>query len=199
MCLCALLMTTMTGCKSEEAFNWSQLSAGTASASPAPTVTESSELNVGMPTASGELNPLTNPSASMQGLFKLVFEGVMRLSDRYQPENWLAESVARTEKGYTIMLRAGVLFHDGKGLTAQDVVDSFEAIRDAEASPWKSVIAPITAMTAPAILKMDFRDFISGPPVCFLQYKPVFSPCQPQTRTMKSAFLGFAGAGSCAA
>lgn len=148
MCLCALLMTTMTGCKSEEAFNWSQLSAGTASASPAPTVTESSELNVGMPTASGELNPLTNPSASMQGLFKLAFEGVMRLSDRYQPENWLAESVARTEKGYTIMLRAGVLFHDGKGLTAQDVVDSFEAIRDAEASPWKSVIAPITAMTA---------------------------------------------------
>ena len=101
-----------------------------------------------MPTASGELNPLTNPSASMQGLFKLAFEGVMRLSDRYQPENWLAESVARTEKGYTIMLRAGVLFHDGKGLTAQDVVDSFEAIRDAEASPWKSVIAPITAMMA---------------------------------------------------
>lgn len=149
MCLCVpLTAATLMGCSNEETFNWSQLSTtSVATATPAPT-TESTELTVSMPSASGELNPFTNPSSSMQGLMKLAFEGVMRLDDRYQPENWLAESVVATETGYSITLREGVLFHDGKGLTAQDVVSSYEAIRDAEESPWKDVIEPITSMTA---------------------------------------------------
>ena len=101
-----------------------------------------------MPSASGELNPFTNPSQGMQGLMKLCYEGLLRLGDRYQPENWLAESVTRTEEGYTVTLRAGVLFHDGKGLTAADVVYSFNAIRQAEDSPWSDVIAPIEEIRA---------------------------------------------------
>ena len=150
MCLCALCLTTamLTGCKSEETFNWSQLSsAATATATPAPS-TQSQALSVAMPTASGELDPLTNPSQSMQGLMKLAYESVMRLDDRYQPQNWLAESVVRTEEGYAITLRAGVLFHDGKGLTAADVVYSFDAIQSAAESPWKDVVAPIDDIKA---------------------------------------------------
>lgn len=148
MCLCALLLTTaLTACKSEETFNWSQLSDVSASPTPAPS-TESQALTVSMPSASGELDPFTNPSQGMQGLMKLCYEGLLRLGDRYQPENWLAESVTRTEEGYTITLRAGVLFHDGKGLTAADVVYSFNAIRQAEDSPWKDVIAPIEEIRA---------------------------------------------------
>lgn len=148
MCLCALLLTTaLTACKSEETFNWSQLSSVSASPTPAPS-TESQALSVSMPAASGELNPFTNPSQGMQGLMKLCYEGLMRLNDRYQPENWLAESVTSTEEGYTVTLRAGVLFHDGKGLTAADVVYSFNAIRSAEDSPWKDTVAPIDEMRA---------------------------------------------------
>ena len=147
MCLCALLMMTTSACQSEESFNWSQMTAVTATATPAPEA-ESTALTVSMPSASGELNPFTNPSSAMQGLMKLCCEGLMRLDDRYQPENWLAGSVTRTETGYSITLREGILFHDGKGLTAQDVVASYEAILAAEESPWKEVVAPITGMRA---------------------------------------------------
>lgn len=147
MCLCALLMMTTSACQSEESFNWSQMTAVTATATPAPEA-ESTALTVAMPSASGELNPFTNPSSAMQGLMKLCCEGLMRLDDRYQPENWLAGSVTRTETGYSITLREGILFHDGKGLTAQDVVASYEAILAAEESPWKEVVAPITGMRA---------------------------------------------------
>ena len=145
--LCVVLTAALTACKSEETFNWSQLSDVSASPTPAPS-TESQALTVSMPSASGELNPFTNPSQGMQGLMKLCYEGLLRLGDRYQPENWLAESVTRTEEGYTVTLRAGVLFHDGKGLTAADVVYSFNAIRQAEDSPWKDVIAPIEEIRA---------------------------------------------------
>ena len=139
---------TTSACQSEEAFNWSQLteSAG-ATATPAPAV-ESGALTVAMPTASGALDPLTNPSAAMQGLLKLSYESLLRLDDRYQPELWLAGSVTRTDTGYTIGLREGILFHDGKGLTARDVVTSYEAIVEAEESPWKEVVAPITDIRA---------------------------------------------------
>ena len=145
--LCVVLTMALTACKSEETFNWSQLSDVSASPTPAPS-TESQALTVSMPSASGELNPFTNPSQGMQGLMRLCYEGLLRLGDRYQPENWLAESVTRTEEGYTVTLRAGVLFHDGKGLTAADVVYSFNAIRQAEDSPWKDVIAPIDEIRA---------------------------------------------------
>ena len=145
--LCVVLTMALTACKSEETFNWSQLSDVSASPTPAPS-TESQALTVSMPSASGELDPFTNPSQGMQGLMKLCYEGLLRLGDRYQPENWLAESVTRTEEGYTVTLRAGVLFHDGKGLTAADVVYSFNAIRQAEDSPWKDVIAPIEEIRA---------------------------------------------------
>lgn len=145
--LCVVLTAALTACKSEETFNWSQLSDVSASPTPAPS-TESQALTVSMPSASGELDPFTNPSQGMQGLMKLCYEGLLRLGDRYQPENWLAESVTRTEEGYTVTLRAGVLFHDGKGLTAADVVYSFNAIRQAEDSPWKDVIAPIEEIRA---------------------------------------------------
>lgn len=104
-------------------------------------------MTVSMPTASGDISPATNPSSAMQGLMKLTYEGVMRLDDRHQPENWLAESVTRTDTGYSITLRKGVLLHNGRGLTAQDVIDSHKAIVDAEASPYKELIAPITSIT----------------------------------------------------
>ena len=145
--LCVAMAAALTACKSEATFNWSQLSDVNASPTAAPS-TESQVLNVSMPEASGELNPFTNPSQGMQGLMRLCYEGLMRLSDRYQPENWLAESVVRTEDGITVTLRAGVLFHDGKGLTAADVAYSFNAIRQAEDSPWADVIAPIEELRA---------------------------------------------------
>ena len=145
--LCVAMAAALTACKSEATFNWSQLSDVNASPTAAPS-TESQVLNVSMPEASGELNPFTNPSQGMQGLMRLCYEGLMRLSDRYQPENWLAESVVRTEDGFTVTLRAGVLFHDGKGLTAADVAYSFNAIRQAEDSPWADVIAPIEELRA---------------------------------------------------
>ncbi len=148
MCLCALLVTmTLTGCQSKETFNWSQLSQVQATQTPVP-VTENAPLTVAMPEAGGAWDPYTNPSQAMQGLMKLSYESMIRLDDRYQPQNWLAESVKKTEDGYEIVLRGGVLFHDGKGLTAADVEAAFDAIQEAEKGPWKEKTACIEDVVA---------------------------------------------------
>ena len=149
MCLCALcLMTSLTACKSEETFNWSQLSSSAAPAATSAPSAESQALQVSMPAASGEFDPYTNPSQEMQGLMKLCYESMVRLDDRYQPQNRLAESIRQIEGGYEITLRSGVLFHDGKGLTAADVEAAYDAICAAEESPWKDVVAPIKSVSA---------------------------------------------------
>ena len=148
MCLCALcLMTSLTACKSEETFNWSQLSSAAPAATAAPSAV-SAVLNVSMPTASGTFDPYTNPSQEMQGLMKLCYESMVRLDDRYQPQNRLAESIKQIEGGYEITLRSGVLFHDGKGLTAADVEAAYDAICAAKESPWKDVVAPLSGVEA---------------------------------------------------
>lgn len=54
----------------------------------------------------------------MQELFSLVFEGLLRLGDQGQPEPWLAETMEKTQTGWTFSLRSGVEFHDGTLLSA---------------------------------------------------------------------------------
>lgn len=61
-----------------------------------------------------------------------VFEGLMELNAYMQLEPALASAYTVSEDGllYTFSLRQGVLFHDGRLLTAQDVVASFDRVLD---------------------------------------------------------------------
>ena len=62
----------------------------------------------------------------------LVFEAPVRISDEGQFEPWLAESYEMSEDGLSLILhlRQGVKFHNGREMTADDVVWSVERAID---------------------------------------------------------------------
>lgn len=62
----------------------------------------------------------------------IVFEAPLRISDEGQFEPWLAESFEVSEDGLsvTLHLRKGVKFHNGREMTADDVVWSVERASD---------------------------------------------------------------------
>jgi oligopeptide transport system substrate-binding protein len=66
--------------------------------------------------------------ADAGGIIGDLFSGLVQLDPRLQPVPDLAESwdVSSDLTTYTFHLREGVLFHDGSGFTAQDVVFSWE-------------------------------------------------------------------------
>lgn len=128
-----------------------------------------------MPADSGAFDPLTNGSADMQELFSLVFEGLLRLGDQGQPEPWLAETMEKTQTGWTFTLRSGVEFHDGTLLSAQDVVNAFEALKQAgESGPYAGCLQVITSMSA-----QDNQTLLVETPY---GYEALYSLCFPVVR-----------------
>ena len=65
-------------------------------------------------------------TVAVQVVFGTVFEGLVAMDDQYVPKAELAESWEISDDGteYTWHLRRGVLFHNGQGMTADDVVAS---------------------------------------------------------------------------
>ncbi len=57
---------------------------------------------------------------------------------------------ARTVSSYTVTLREGVIFHNGKALTSEDVKFSFETIgADESTSQWKPRVSMISSIETP--------------------------------------------------
>ena len=91
-------------------------------------------------------NPLYATSAADSSVSRLVFSGLMR----YDQENKLIPDLAETiavdpsSKVYTVKLRDGLKWHDGKPLTAKDVAFTYGVIKNPDArSPlfntWKDI------------------------------------------------------------
>src|SRR6185436_3818532 len=61
----------------------------------------------------------------------------------------LAESITESQDGltYTIKLRQGVKFHNGKPMTSADVLASYQRYQRIGLS--RSVLSPVSGMTAP--------------------------------------------------
>lgn len=150
MCLAALTM--LTACSASGGFDWSQLESSTgtenAAVSPEEQTLLRDSLTLYMPSASGAFDPLTNPSAQMQELFSLVFEGLLRVDEQGRLEPWLAETMERTENGWRFRLRSGIKFHDGTLLSAQDIVNAFTRLQEAgEEGAYAYCLKQITSMS----------------------------------------------------
>src|SRR5271165_1447955 len=59
-----------------------------------------------------------------------LYDPLVRMDDRGRPQLALAEAIAPNQRAteWTIRLRDGVVFHDGKPLTPQDVLFTFDRI-----------------------------------------------------------------------
>ena len=91
-----------------------------------------------------------NPILEETNLDALLFRGLMRFNEKNEPVTDIADSIEISDDGltYTIKLKKGIKFHDGKELTADDVIFTIESILDDKnASFLKSDFTEVDSIT----------------------------------------------------
>ena len=90
------------------------------------TEAKASELHVAIAANPPSLDPPSVNSNIVGGIGVHVYESLFAMNENYEPTPVLAESYEVSDDGmtYTIKLRQGVKFHNGKEMTADDVVAS---------------------------------------------------------------------------
>jgi len=113
-------------------------------------------------------NPLYISGATDSWVTDLVWDRLMRIGPDGLPKPWAAEShkwVDDTTLDVTI--RQGMKWHDGKPVTADDVVFSFEAPAMGDKSPmYKPFVADIASVTKTGDSAVRFK--LKGPNASFL-------------------------------
>jgi len=106
------------------------------------------------------LNPVISQDTSATIVWELVFNSLTRVNERMEPVGDLAESWSVSGDGLTwrFNLKNGVLFHDGTELTAEDVVFTYNAIRNPKLkSPKASYLAIIESVEAEGRYTVVFK------------------------------------------
>lgn len=104
----------------------------------------------------GSMNPLTGTNVYNDRIFGLIFEGLFTLSPTLTPEPVLCESFTETDGLlYHIVLKEGVLFHDGTPLTSADVVATLRAAM--RSKKYAQRLTDIESVTRSGDLAVDIR------------------------------------------
>ncbi len=112
-------------------------------------------------------NPIYATTTVDRSVARLVFANLFDYDQHNRLQPVLAESLSSDEKSqqYTVKLRAGLKWHDGQDLTAEDVIFTVKTIQDADArSPlrddWQGVsVAQIDDHTLRFTLEASFSPF----------------------------------------
>ncbi len=110
---------------------------------------EGVSLSIGIPSEISYVNPLRIKTMYEMIILNLIYEPLVRLNASATGIiPWLAESYEVSDDGltYTFHLRHGVYWHDGEPVTAQDVVYTFELIK--QIPEWSKLVAVIENVTA---------------------------------------------------
>jgi peptide/nickel transport system substrate-binding protein len=88
--------------------------------------TSGGTINIAYPAKAATLDPHMTTNASTKDIARQIFEPLVTLNSKYEVVPMLAESYEASKDGLTITfpLRKGVRFHNGKEMTADDVVAS---------------------------------------------------------------------------
>ena len=110
----------------------------------------SADVTIGYVASSGaRLNPFVCEERDMVSVNSLVYESLFELDGNLQPRPVLAETWGCEDRIWTIKLRSGVMFHNGIEMVAQDVVNSYELMRNAGTSnPYMGRLRLIDSMEA---------------------------------------------------
>ncbi|MBI3812476.1 MAG: hypothetical protein HY283_09785 [Nitrospirae bacterium] len=78
------------------------------------------------------IHPILTSTTLSADLTDIIFDGLIKLDDGFEPKPHLAESWETSADGltWTFHLRKGVRFHDGSKLTAEDVAFTFQKVMD---------------------------------------------------------------------
>ena len=109
-------------------------------------------LVVAITSGPNSLDPRYGLDDSSQKLHQLIFDGLLRIDDslRYVTDGGLAERLDNPEPTtWVATLRRGVRFHDGRELTAADVVYTYTSILDPESrSPHRGAFRGLQSIEA---------------------------------------------------
>ncbi len=96
------------------------------------------------------LCPIFTEVAANQQMLNLVFDGLIEIGDSMEAQPCLAESWYSSNGGreWTISLRQDVLWHDGSGFTADDVVFTINQIRMRGEGPYTENVKNISTVAA---------------------------------------------------
>ncbi len=139
-------------------------------APPAGTPKKGGTLNIGADADPIGLNPHTTGAFSSYDFLALLFNGLLRWSEKMEPEPDLAESFENPDDTtYIFHLRQGVTFHNGQGFSAEDVKFTFDYILDpTNASPQASIFETVKAVTVVDDNTVKFE--LKSPDAAFLAY-----------------------------
>ncbi|MGN6777990.1 ABC transporter substrate-binding protein [Rhizobium sp.] len=117
-------------------------------------------LRISVDQAASVIHPLLTRVNPEYMVTELLYSNLTRLKVDMSVEPDLAESWSANDSltEWTFKLRSGVKFHDGSPLTANDVVQSFKAIRDPKnASPALNNVGPIADVIVADPLTVVFK------------------------------------------
>lgn len=109
------------------------------------------EMTVGAASGIPQLNPAKSGTAWEEVMKPLLWDGLTKLNQEGEPEADLATkwTPSAGNKTWTFDLRPGVKWSNGKPLTAEDIVKTFENYLDPDtASQWLTSLEPIQKVSA---------------------------------------------------
>lgn len=116
------------------------------------------------------INPLLATGEADRDMSQLVYSGLLRAGDNGKYLNDLAENYNVDEKGltYTFTIKESATWHDGKPVTADDVLFSVQKAKDPilrspKRASWEGVTATkIDSKTVQFILKQPYQSFLEN-------------------------------------
>lgn len=103
-------------------------------------------------------NPLYIGGAVDSWITDLIWDRLMRIGPDGVPQPWAAESVTQVDDTtIDIKLRAGMDWHDGKPVTIEDVIFSFEAPAGTKAPMYKPFVTDIATMEKTGDMAMRMK------------------------------------------
>jgi peptide/nickel transport system substrate-binding protein len=130
------------------------------------------------------ISPLLTITTFSARLSELIFDGLIRLDEHFEPKPHLAESWEGSEDGTTwrFHLRRDVRFHDGMELTAEDVAFTFGKMRElGGAAPFAFLFQDIDVFTVEDKYTFQItlkRPLASFPKALFIGILPKHRPFQ---------------------
>ena len=103
-------------------------------------------------------NPLYIGGAVDSWITDLIWDRLMRIGPDGVPQPWAAESVTwANDTTVDVKLRAGMSWHDGKPVTIEDVIFSFEAPAGDKAPMYKPFVSEIASMEKTGDMSLRFK------------------------------------------
>ncbi len=108
-------------------------------------------LRVGWASEPDTMNPLTTYSSEAGEIIQLVYDKLLGYDLDFKPKPQLAKEFSYSDDGkaITFTLREGVNWHDGQPLTSEDVVFTYNFIKDNEFGEYAQWLTSMVSATAP--------------------------------------------------